>query len=243
MSRFTATILSAIIASASFATHSASAQDASKAPAIASVHDEMRRFIDAREIPGAVTLVASPDRIVHLDATGMADIDKNTPMRPDTIFWIASMTKPITATAVLMLQDEGKLSVDDPVEKHIPEFSKLKTASGEASEAHDPPPAHPHLGHGRDSLATESRGVKTLAGLIPLYVAKPVQFAPGSKWTYCQSGINTAARIVEVVSGEPFDRIPRAAAVRPAGDEGHDLLSHRGAAPAARHVVPKDRAG
>jgi CubicO group peptidase (beta-lactamase class C family) len=201
MSRFTATILSAFIASAMFAAHSASAQDVSKAPAIAAVRDEMRRFIDAREIPGAVTLVSSPDRILHLDATGLADVGKNTPMRPDTIFWIASMTKPITATAVLMLQDEGKLSVDDLVEKHIPEFSKLKTASGE--------PARLTIRHllthtsGMGELSgAESRGIKTLAELIPKYVAKPVQFTPGSKWTYCQSGINTAGRIVEVVSGE-----------------------------------------
>ena len=140
-----------------------------------------------------------------------------------------------------MLQDEGKLSVDDPVEKHLPEFKDLKTADGKPARV-----TIRHLlthtsGMGEISAA-EARGIKDLAGLIPLYVAKPVQFEPGTKWAYCQSGINTAARIVEVVSGVPFDRVRRAAAVRPAGDEGHDLLSHRGAAPAARHVVPPDRA-
>ena len=57
----------------------------------------MRQFVAAKEISGAVTLVATPDRIVHLDATGQADIDEGKPMRPDTIFWIASMTKPVTA--------------------------------------------------------------------------------------------------------------------------------------------------
>ncbi len=84
-----------------------------------------------RRLSGAVTLVAAPDKTLHLDATGKADLDGDKPMRPDTLFWIASMTKPITATAVLMLQDEGKLSVDDPVEKYLPEFAKLKTAQGE----------------------------------------------------------------------------------------------------------------
>ena len=125
-------------------------------------------------------------------------------MRPDTIFWIASMTKPITATAVLMLQDEGKLSVDDPVEKYLPEFKGLKTADGK--------PARVTIRHllthtsGMGEISPdEARGIKNLAGLIPLYVAKPVQFEPGTKWAYCQSGINTAARIVEVVSGVPFD--------------------------------------
>ena len=75
-----------------------------------------------------MTLVAAPERIVHLDAIGKADLGEAKPMRPDSIFWIASMTKPITATAVLMLQDEGKLSVDDLVEKYLPEFATLKTA-------------------------------------------------------------------------------------------------------------------
>ena len=125
-------------------------------------------------------------------------------MRPDTIFWIASMTKPITATAVLMMQEEGKLSVDEPVEKYLPEFGRLRTADGKPARV-----TIRHLlthtsGMGEASGA-ESRGIKNLAGLIPLYVAKPVRFEPGSKWVYCQSGINTAARIVEVVSGSPFD--------------------------------------
>lgn len=126
-------------------------------------------------------------------------------MRPDSIFWIASMTKPITAAAVLMMQDEGKLSVEDPVEKHLPEFKELRAADGEPVRV-----TIRHLlthtsGLGEASPA-EARDVKDLAGLTPIYVKKPVQFAPGSKWAYCQSGINTAARIVEVVSGLPFDR-------------------------------------
>ncbi len=201
MSKFTAMILFASLSTAMLAAHSAFAQDVSETPVISAVRVEMQRLIDAREISGAVTLLASPDRILHLDATGLADIAKNTPMRPDTIFWIASMTKPITASAVLMLQDQGKLSVDDLVEKYIPEFSKLKTASGERARL-----TIRHLlthtsGMGELS-GTETQGVKTLADLIPRYLAKPVQFTPGSKWTYCQSGINTAGRIVEVVSGE-----------------------------------------
>ena len=88
------------------------------------------------------------DRIVRVGTIGKANIAENKPMRPDTIFWIASMTKPITATAVLMLQDEGKLSIDDPVEKHLPEFKDLKSADGKPAQADDPPPAHPHFGHG-----------------------------------------------------------------------------------------------
>ena len=189
------------IATATLTVSPAFAQEASKDPVFPAVRAEMQRFIEAHEISGAVTLVASPERVLHLDSVGLADIAKNTPMHADTIFWIASMTKPITASAVLMLQDQGKLSVDDPVEKYIPEFKELKTVSGE--------PARLTIRHllthtsGMGELSgTESQGIKTLADLIPHYLTKPVRFTPGSKWTYCQSGINTAGRIVEVVSGQ-----------------------------------------
>ena len=175
------------------------------APSLSAVAERMRAFVQDREIAGAVTLVTTPDRTIHLDATGRADIAATKPMRPDTIFWIASMTKPITATAVLMMQDEGKLSVDDAVAKHLPEFKDLKDKDGKPA-----PVTIRHLLTHTSGMAeaspAESRAITALAGLVPVYVGKPVQFTPGSKWTYCQSGINTAARIVEVVSGRPFDR-------------------------------------
>ncbi|MFZ9856126.1 MAG: serine hydrolase domain-containing protein, partial [Limisphaerales bacterium] len=76
-------------------------------------------------------MVVSNDRVLHLETTGFADVASRKPMQADTVFWIASMTKPITATAVLMLQDEGKLDVHDPVAKYLPEFANLKTPSGQ----------------------------------------------------------------------------------------------------------------
>ena len=82
------------------------------------------------EVAGAVTLVASADKILHLDAVGNADLAADQADAADTIFWIASMTKPITGTAVMMMQDEGKLSVDDPVGKYLPELAELKTTDG-----------------------------------------------------------------------------------------------------------------
>ena len=173
-------------------------------PVISAINERLRPLIEHEEIAGAVTLVATPDRIIHSDAIGKADIGESRPMRPDNIFWIASMTKPITGTAVLMLHEEGKLSVDDPVEKYIPEFQGLAMADGK--------PARVTIRHllthtsGMSDLSPgEGRGIKNLAGVIRLYVAKPVRFEPGTKWAYCQSAINTAARVVEVVSGEPFE--------------------------------------
>src|SRR5436190_821340 len=82
----------------------------------------IQQFVDDSTVSGAVTLVARRGQVASVEAVGYADLATKAPMRTDNLFWIASMTKPMTAVAVLMLQDEGKLSVDDPVEKHLPEF-------------------------------------------------------------------------------------------------------------------------
>jgi CubicO group peptidase (beta-lactamase class C family) len=174
------------------------------APAISAIRERFQSFVDKKEIAGAVTLVATSERIVHLDAIGKADIASGKPMRGDTIFWIASMTKPVAGTAVMMLQDEGKLSVEDPVEKYLPEFKGLKTTGGKEA-----PLLIRHLLTHTSGMADvapgQARGIKNLAGLTQFHVKNPLAFEPGTKWVYCQSGINTAARIVEVLSGQSFD--------------------------------------
>lgn len=158
-------------------------------PSVAVISNAMKEFVDSNEVAGVVTLVYSKNKIAHLSAVGFADIDSKTPMRTDSIMWIASMTKPITGTAVMMLQDEGKLDVGDLVEKYIPEFADLKTLEGN--------PAKLTIRH----LLTHTSGLgeltgqdaakcKTLSEVIPYYLTKPVSFVPGSKWAYCQSGIN-----------------------------------------------------
>jgi CubicO group peptidase (beta-lactamase class C family)/ubiquinone/menaquinone biosynthesis C-methylase UbiE len=175
-------------------------------PAVPAISDRLRQYVATHEIAGAVTLVATPDRIIHFDEIGNADLDRSQPMRTDSIFWIASMSKPILATLVLMLQDEGLLSVDDPVEKYLPEFKALKTVDGKSA-----PITIRHLlthtsGMG-EITPVQARECKTLASVIPLYVARPVGFTPGTKWAYCQSGINTGGRIAEVVTGEPLEKL------------------------------------
>ena len=102
-----------------------------ESPKLPGVGAALQEQIDRHEIAGAVTMVVSKDRVLHLESTGLADVAARKPMQADTVFWIASMTKPITATAVLMLQDEGKLDVHDPVAKYLPEFANLKTPSGQ----------------------------------------------------------------------------------------------------------------
>lgn len=174
------------------------------APSFPAVNEAMRKAIDEREIAGAVTLVVTKDRVLHADAVGWADVAGQRPMAIDSLFWIASMTKPVTGVALLMLQDEGKLKVTDPVAKYLPEFAALKAPSGQPANL----TILQLMTHtsGLAEAPRESAGqARTLADLIPLYLAAPMQFEPGAKWSYCQSSINTAGRIVEVVSGLSFD--------------------------------------
>ncbi|MFN0129588.1 MAG: serine hydrolase domain-containing protein [Verrucomicrobiales bacterium] len=173
-------------------------------PRLAQVSEAMQEMVARDEIAGAVTMVVGRDDVWHLEATGLADRAAGRSMTPDTLFWIASMTKPVTGAAILMLQDEGKLHVTDRVEKHLPEFATLKSPSGK--------PAHltiaqlmNHTSGLGEARGPEAQKAKSLADLIPLWVDSPMQFEPGAKWSYTQSGINAAGRIVEVVSGQSFD--------------------------------------
>lgn len=181
-------------------TLTASAQDA----AIPAIGAAMRDMVAKQQVAGAVTVVVARDRVLHLDATGSADLATRRPMTPDTLFWIASMTKPVTGVAVLMLQDEGKLKVSDPVSKYLPGFADLKTPSGKpAGLTIAQILTHTSgLGEAPTAGAQEAR---TLADLEKLWLAAPMQYEPGEKWKYTQSGINAASRIVEVISGMTFD--------------------------------------
>lgn len=163
----------------------------------------MKGFVDSGEIAGAVTLVADAEKVLHLDAVGLADLGEKRPMAGDSIFWIASMTKPVTGAAVMMMVEEGKLSLDDSIAIYLPEFKDLKDAGGKEVTV-TIAQCLTHSSGLSELSGGETEGRTTLKEVIPLVAAKPVKFTPGSKWEYCQSSINTAARIVEVVSGEAF---------------------------------------
>jgi CubicO group peptidase (beta-lactamase class C family) len=203
-------------------------------PKLPGVGAALQEQINRHEIAGAVTMVVSKDRVLHLETTGLADMAAHKPMQADTVFWIASMTKPITATAVLMLQDEGKLDVHDPVAKYLPEFANLKTPSGQ--------PANltliqilTHTSGLGEAGGPVAREAKTLADLVPLWLAAPMQFEPGSRWSYCQSGINAAGRVVEVVSGMSFDAFLKKRLFQPLGMKSTTF--YPGASERARQVT------
>jgi CubicO group peptidase (beta-lactamase class C family) len=164
----------------------------------------MQDMVAKQEIAGAVTAVVTQDRVLHLEATGHADLATKRPMTPDTLFWIASMTKPVTGVAVLMLLDEGKLKVSDPVSKYLPGFANLKTPSGKPANLTITQILTHTSGLG-EATGPAAQEAKTLADLEKLWLAAPMQYEPGEKWKYTQSGINAASRIVEVISGKTFD--------------------------------------
>jgi CubicO group peptidase (beta-lactamase class C family) len=184
----------------------------------------MQKFVDDSTVAGAVTLVSRHGQVASVEAVGYADLATKAPMRADNLFWIASMTKPMTAVAVLMLQDEGKLSVEDPVEKHLPEFKGQWLVQERGSNTMTlTKPARPITV--RD-LLTHTSGLgdvplprmhSTLAELAMAYSQQPLKFPPGSKWEYCNSGINTLGRIVEAASGQPFAEFMQKRVFNPLG--------------------------
>jgi CubicO group peptidase (beta-lactamase class C family) len=184
----------------------------------------MQKFVDDGVVSGAVTLVARREGVACLDAVGYSDLASKTPMRADNLFWIASMTKPITATAVMMLQDEGKLSVEDPVEKYLPEFKGQWMAADRGKDTLSlKRPARPIT---LRDLLTHTSGLASLdaprfdcslAELAMAYSQMPLQFEPGSKWSYCNTGINTLGRIVEVASGQSYAAFLEARLFKPLG--------------------------
>jgi CubicO group peptidase (beta-lactamase class C family) len=237
---------------------------------LARIHDAVQRHIDAKAIAGAVTMVVRNGRIAHLEAHGLIDIESNRAMPKDGIFRLASMSKPITATAVMMMIEDGKLRLNDPVSRFIPEFKAMKVAvpkPGFEAAAAAPggrgrggPPVEVDLvpatreitirdllTHGsglmsgglgqRASASLAQRGPDdTLATYIPKLGGAVLDFQPGTLWRYSGlAGFDVLGRIVEITSGQSFDRFLKQRLFDPLGmkDTGFALLPDR-----ASRIVP-----
>ncbi|HLN29348.1 MAG TPA: serine hydrolase domain-containing protein [Gemmataceae bacterium] len=210
ISRWTAVLLVPTI----FATVGLPLASAQKATPLA---DSLNSFVSHGVLAGAVMLVASKDRVLAVETIGWADLSRGMPMGEKKLFWIASMSKPITATALMMLVDEGKVKLDDPVEKYLPEFHDQWLAV-EQDKQHVllRKPARPItvraiLSH-TSGMPFKSALEQPTLDLLPLKVAvrsyaiTPLVFEPGSKYQYSNAGINTVGRIIEVVSGMPYEQ-------------------------------------
>jgi CubicO group peptidase (beta-lactamase class C family) len=197
----------------------ASAQDAGK---LAAITPQMQAFVDQGEISGIVTLVATKDRVLHLSAVGNSDVAQGRKLQTNDLFWIASMTKPITGLAVAMLVDDGKLRFDDPVSKYIPEFAHVTVvenagrgrANGNAQPAASATPQPVSRPITLRDLLTHTSGMGeysdrephlTLAETAARAAQVPLRSQPGTRWAYSTTGIDMLGRVVEVASGMPFD--------------------------------------
>jgi len=193
-------------------------------PPVTPVRVAMNGFVADNIIAGSVTAVADKSMMLSLETTGFADLGKKTKMPPNAMFWIASMTKPMAAVCVLQLQEAGKLSIDDPVEKHLPEFAgqwMIESRSKGTLTLKKPTRGitiRDLLTHTSGLANTNSpRPESTLAELVMSYSKTPLQFEPGSRWSYSNAGINTLGRIVEAVSGTPFAEFLQTHVLNPCG--------------------------
>jgi CubicO group peptidase (beta-lactamase class C family) len=192
------------------------------------IRETMQQHMDAHDISGAVTLVARKGRLVHLEAHGAMDLEGKRAMEKNAVFRIWSMTKPVAGVAILMLMEEGKVRLNDPVSKFIPEFQSMKVAvmqerAAGAPASHYTVPASraitiqdllthvSGLGSGGVSAAEMSKLAKkttdTLSEVVPLLGSTTLDFQPGSRWGYSAlAAFDTLGRVVEVASGMSFDK-------------------------------------
>ena len=184
---------------------------------LAAIKPAMEELLKQKRAAGVVTLVVRDGRTVHVEAAGMADIEKKKAMTPDAIFWIASMTKGITSTAVQILVDEGKLTLDEPASKWLPELAKVKVAGGRA--LFRPITLRDLLSH-TSGIADPAR--KPSDGNVPIaqyaldLLKKPFEFQPGSEFEY-GFGLTVAGRIVEIASGKSFEQFVGERIIAPLG--------------------------
>jgi CubicO group peptidase (beta-lactamase class C family) len=184
------------------------AVQAQTASSFGAVRPAMQAFVDKGEIAGVVTLVATRDTLLHLDAVGSSDLAAGRGMRTDDIFWVASMSKPITAVAVALLVDAGKVSFDDPIDRYLPEFRELKVADGgqlvplsRAITLRDVLSHTSGLGE-----LTKRAPHLTLVETARQLSQQPLRFQPGTRWGYSTAGFDVLGRIVEVAGGMRFDQ-------------------------------------
>lgn len=176
------------------------------------------RLVENHAFAGAVILVSDRNHTLDVVPAGYRDLAAKAPMHEDSIFWIASTTKPMTVTAFMTLVDAGKVNLDDPVEKYLPEFhgQKVSVKDKDAPGGMKLVPAvHPIrireiLSH-TSGLPFKSKAQPGALDTLPLkvavksFAAEPLNFQPGTDYAYSNEGINTAARILEVVTGQSYE--------------------------------------
>ncbi len=201
---------------------------------LARLEAKTHSWVDQGSTAGVITLIARHGKIVHFDVYGKADIEDGKPLKADSLFRIYSMTKPVTSTALLMLYEEGKFQLDDPLEKYIPEFKDLRVyASGTGAQIQtDSPKRKPTVrdafrhtaGFGPSSAQTPVarawQDAKVLDGglaeLVPRVAKLPLLYQPGTQWVYGVSH-DVQAVLIERLSGMKFEEFVSQRIFKPLG--------------------------
>jgi CubicO group peptidase (beta-lactamase class C family) len=185
---------------------------------LAQIPVRMKEFVTAGKTAGVVTLVARHGHVASLDAVGYQDLESKTPMRTDTIFRLASVTKPVTCAGIMILVDEGRVSLIDPAEKYLPEFKGLKLNPCGTRAGINCSLVTPSRPVNIIDLMTHTSGLpgsapagregpaNTLAEHVAAVSRATLLFEPGTEWNYSNIGIAALGRIIEVVTGQPYDR-------------------------------------
>jgi CubicO group peptidase (beta-lactamase class C family) len=184
---------------------------------------KMRSYVDRGQLPGAITMVARQGKVVQFEQFGMMDVENGKEMQPDTLFRIFSMTKPVTGVAVMILFEEGRFLLTDPVARYLPEFEGLQVYVDGSADDPRTEPARPmtieHLLTHTSGLAYDDPGpgvnemyrnadlwkAADLQEFIDKLTKLPLLNQPGTRWHYSVS-MDVLGRLVEAVSGQAFDR-------------------------------------
>ena len=183
---------------------------------LSEIPKRMDQFIADKTVAGTVTLVFKGGNVLEFEANGMADIEAGRAMKKDSIFQIMSMTKPVTAIGIMMLAEEGKLALRDPVEQYLPEFRGQQVVSNVGPDSGRlRMPDHPitirdlmtHTAGIQDNAPAEIRDYMQslnvpLAEVVKHLAKTPLLFQPGTQWSYSSPGIEILGRIIEVCSGQ-----------------------------------------
>lgn len=199
----------------------------------------MQRLVDAGKLPGVLTMVARRGRVVWLRTAGLADLARGTPVAPDTIFRIYSMTKPLTSVAIMMLYEQGLFQLDDPITRFLPSFRNMRVFAGGSRAKWESVPAERDITF-RDLLTHTSgltygfldstlvdamyrdRGVDfqtsadSLEAMVEAAASLPLLAQPGAEWNY-SIATDVLGHLVAVISGQPFERFLRERVIEPIG--------------------------
>ena len=216
---------------------------------LTAIAPRMQAMVDDHTIPGCVYYVSQRGVVLAHQAVGWQDLETRHPMRTDSLFQIMSMTKPMTAAALMMLVEEGKVVLTDPVERYLPEFAAQPGPNGTAHRASTLYQILTHTsGLESDPPAERRKEIQyemtvPLADAVKFFATVPLRTMPGTQWNYSNMGIATVGRVVEAVSGMPFDRFMQERLFAPLGMNDTFFFPDAARVPRIALLYRRDRAG